>query len=195
MVTLTVAGVTIVSLGVALAPAVSTGIEIVVATMLIALGVLRIRDTMRGLGGAAPEHLVADHDHDGRELLHSHVQGHDGEVHHHPHVHPSRSLLRGFGPSRARLAVRAVTVGAVHGMAGTAAMSLLVLATLRTVASALAYLAVFGLGTIAGMTVLTAMMAFPFSVALRLRRAHAVIGLGAGAGSIAFGLIYVLKLL
>ncbi len=194
MATLTVAGVLLVSLDVTLAPAVVTGLELAVAAMLIALGALRLRDAARGLDTVAPEHLAADHDHDGREVVHSHAHGHGDHVHHHPHVHPSRSLLAAFGLGRVRLAARALTVGAVHGMAGSAAVSLLVLATLRTPASAFAYLAVFGLGTIAGMTALTAVMAFPLSWALRVRRAHSLLGVGAGAGSIALGLIYAIRL-
>ena len=195
MATLTVAGVLLVSLDITLAPAVATGLELAVAAMLIVLGALRLRDAARGIDAVAPGHLAADHDHDGREVVHSHPHGHGDHVHHHPHVHPSKSLLAALGLSRPRLAARAVVVGAVHGMAGSAAVSLLVLATLRTPASALAYLAVFGLGTIAGMTVLTAAMAFPVSMALRLRRARSLLAAGAGAGSIAFGVLYALRVL
>jgi uncharacterized protein YebE (UPF0316 family) len=69
-------------------------------------------------------------------------------------------------------------------------VSLLVLATLHTTARAVAYLVVFGVGTIAGMTALTAAMAYPVSLALRLERARSVLAVGAGLGSIAFGLVY-----
>ncbi|HEV8585978.1 MAG TPA: high-affinity nickel-transport family protein [Methylomirabilota bacterium] len=173
MTTLTLAGVVIVALNMKLAPVIGTGLELVVAAMLILLGGLRLRDAFR-----AP---IADHDHGAMETVHRHP---------HPHVHPSRRLLAAFGHGRAALATRAVGVGAVHGMAGSAAVSLLVLATLHSTASAVAYLLVFGLGTIAGMTALTAAMAYPLVLALRLRRARAALTVGAGLGSIAFGVVY-----
>jgi nickel/cobalt exporter len=78
-------------------------------------------------------------------------------------------------------------------MAGSAAVSLLVLATLRSVGGAVLYLAIFGLGTIIGMTALTAAMAYPVALALRLRRARRVLALGAGLGSIAFGITYAIR--
>ena len=90
---------------------------------------------------------------------------------------------------------RALFVGAVHGMAGSAAVSLLVLATLRSAWGAALYLAIFGLGTILGMTALTAAMAFPVSLALRVRRARRLLAFGAGVGSIAFGLVYAIRVL
>jgi hypothetical protein len=80
-------------------------------------------------------------------------------------------------------------------MAGSAAVSLLVLATLRSAWSAVLYLGVFGLGTILGMTALTAAMAFPVSLALRLRRTRRLVALGAGVGSIAFGIVYAIRVL
>jgi nickel/cobalt exporter len=83
----------------------------------------------------------------------------------------------------------------VHGMAGTAAVSLLVMTTMRTVAGAALYLAVFGVGTIAGMTALTAAMAYPVALTSRFRRARAVLAVGAGVASIAFGIVYAARAL
>ena len=175
MATLTLAGALVFALNVKIAPAVGTGLELAVAAMLVLLGLLRLRDAFRA--------RMADHDHGGAGALHRH--GHEA-----PHVHPSPRLLAVFGRDRAALAARALGVGAVHGMAGSAAVSLLVLATLHTTAAAVGYLVVFGVGTIAGMTALTAAMAYPVSLALRLVRARTVLAVGAGLGSIAFGLVY-----
>ena len=69
------------------------------------------------------------------------------------------------------------------------------LATLRSTASAVIYLIIFGLGTIIGMTLLTAVMAYPVSMALRYRRARQALALCAGVGSIAFGLVYGYRLI
>lgn len=112
----------------------------------------------------------------------------------HPHVHPSRRFLAAWRIGGRALGTRAMLVGMIHGLAGSAAISLLVLATLHSVWSAALYLVIFGAGTIVGMTMLTVVMAYPVSLTLRLRRARRVLAVGTGAGSIAFGVVYALRL-
>jgi len=104
---------------------------------------------------------------------HSHEHGHEGEHGHHPpfgppkpeaHIHPhghprglawlERAALEAGGPQM----LRAFAVGIVHGLAGSAAVALLVLASIPSAAGGLAYLLVFGAGTLAGMMVLSAAM-------------------------------------
>lgn len=190
MATLTLAGALIVGFKLTLAARVASGLELVVAAMLILLGALRLRDAMRGFDTVTPSHLAADHEHGHLEAVHSHPHVHGDHVHAHPHVHPSLSLLAALGAPRGRLPLRALLVGAVHGMAGSAAASLLVLATLGSTAGAVAYLGVFGVGTILGMTLLTAAMAYPVSLALRFGHARRALAVCAGLGSIAFGIAY-----
>ena len=196
MTTLTIVGAIIIGLKLTISPAVGGGLELLVAAMLIVLGVLRLRDALRGLETVPPGHLVADHDHGGGAgVVHSHPHAHDSEhTHEHAHVHPSRWLAR-LGWRGGWPAGRALVVGAIHGLAGSAAVSLLVLATLRSTVSAFVYLLIFGIGTILGMTLLTAVMAFPVSMALRYRRARQALALCAGIGSIAFGLVYGYRLI
>jgi hypothetical protein len=80
-------------------------------------------------------------------------------------------------------------VGVVHGLAGSAGVTLLVLATIRQPVWAVAYLALFGLGTVAGMAIVTAMLAAPARYAgVRIVRFQRGIRLAAGAVSLAFGL-------
>jgi high-affinity nickel-transport protein len=191
--TLGTAGAVIIAFGLAPAPGFATGLELAVAAMLVILGILRLRDAARGLESVPPEHLKAAHDHGRAEVVHSHAHGHGVATHLHPHVHPSRRLLAAWRGGR--LPTRALLVGAVHGIAGSAAVSLLVLATLRSVWSAVLYLGIFGLGTIVGMTALTAAMAFPLSLAIRLRRTRRILAVAAGLGSIAFGIVYALRVL
>jgi hypothetical protein len=190
MATFTLAGAVIVAFRLTLGAGLASGLELLVAAMLILLGVLRLRDAARGLDTVPSTHLAADHEHGHLEAVHSHPHVHGDHVHAHPHVHPSRSLLRALGAQPGRLPLRALLVGAVHGMAGSAAASLLVLATLGSIAGAVAYLVVFGLGTILGMTLLTAAMAYPVSRALRFRHARRALAVCAGLGSIAFGVAY-----
>ena len=58
-------------------------------------------------------------------------------------------------------------VGVVHGLAGSAAVALLVLTTIRSPQWAMAYLLVFGLGTVLGMVLVTTLMAVPFAYSQR----------------------------
>jgi len=78
-------------------------------------------------------------------------------------------------------------IGIVHGMAGSAAVALLVLATIRDPRWAVAYLLVFGVVTIAGMMVITMSIASTFHLARgkkvflqRLAMASGVLSLGFG---------------
>ena len=191
MTTLTIVGALIIGLKLTITPAVGSGLELVVAAMLILLGALRLRDAVRSISSVPAGHLVADHEHGSDAgVVHSHPHVHGAEhAHEHAHVHPSK-LLSALGWRSGWPAGRAAVVGAVHGLAGSAAVSLLVLASLRSTASAVAYLLIFGIGTIIGMTVLTAVMAYPVSLALRFRRARQALAFCAGIGSIAFGLVY-----
>ena len=60
---------------------------------------------------------------------------------------------------------RAFIVGLIHGLAGSAAVALLVLATVRDPVWACAYLLIFGLGTVAGMALITTSFATPLAAA------------------------------
>ena len=71
------------------------------------------------------------------------------------------------GSESSRVPLRPLFVGIVHGLAGSAAIALLVLATIQSVAQALLYLAVFGVGTIAGMALLTCLVVVPVAAASR----------------------------
>jgi high-affinity nickel-transport protein len=80
-------------------------------------------------------------------------------------------------------------IGVVHGLAGSAAIALLVLSTLRDPLWALLYLGLFGLGTVAGMMLLTTAISFPIAAAARRFGAlERWLGSVTGALSVAFGL-------
>ena len=185
-VTLAIAGTLVVAVNAGVPTRLATGLELLVAAMLITLGVLRLRDATRGILRVAPERRMADHHHGGRPTVHAH--------HGEPHLHPSTTLLAAWRDEKRRIGLRALLVGAVHGMAGTAALALLVLATLHTVAAALLYLVVFGLGTIMGMTALTAAMAYPVARLASLRRMREAMAVASGVAAIVFGCWYAARL-
>ena len=83
----------------------------------------------------------------------------------------------------------------MHGLAGSAAVALLVLGTIRDPCWAVGYLLVFGGGTIAGMLLVTTAMAMPFAyTAHRFERVHQGLGLAAGMLSFAFGIFVVYRI-
>ena len=84
---------------------------------------------------------------------------------------------------------RPIAVGFVHGLAGSAFVALLVLAAIPGWLSQLVYLALFGLGTIAGMAAITGGIAFPVAVGAEgFSRVRHGLRLVSGVASIAFGL-------
>lgn len=83
---------------------------------------------------------------------------------------------------------RPVLVGVVHGLAGSAAVSLLVLTLIDSAALAMAYLVIFGVGTIVGMMLMTLAIAVPSLFAMnRMASAGRYLRVASGALSIAFG--------
>ena len=85
---------------------------------------------------------------------------------------------------------RPLIVGMVHGMAGSAAVALLVLATVRDTVWALAYLTLFGLGTVLGMVIVTGLIAVPASLAMsRVRNARRWLTLASGVASVVLGIM------
>jgi high-affinity nickel-transport protein len=94
--------------------------------------------------------------------------------------------------ARTRHPLRPLGIGVVHGMAGSAAVALLVLASIHDPISGLAYLGVFGLGTIAGMLLITSALAVPvLVVSRRFERLRGAFGTVAGLGSFAFGVFLI----
>jgi high-affinity nickel-transport protein len=94
---------------------------------------------------------------------------------------------RAFSPPP-RIGLRPLLVGVVHGLAGSAAVTLLVLATIHDQRWALFYLGVFGIGTIAGMMTLTTALGLPFAYAVRrFARLQAWLAASTGLASVAFG--------
>jgi high-affinity nickel-transport protein len=101
------------------------------------------------------------------------------------HPHPARVHADG---ATLRSSRRAFTVGVAHGLGGSAAVALLALAAMPSTAAALAYLAVFGAGTIGGMVALSLALGLPLQAASRRPAVSRLVLAGSGALSIAVGL-------
>ena len=167
--------------------------ELSVACMLIVLGVANIASFLRSMP-AVPS-LEAD---EIANTVHSHAHLHGDLVHSHPHSHgvPSREhaplaqLDNVFGKVGIYPYIRPLAVGIVHGLAGSAAVTLLVLTTIRNTHWALAYLLVFGVGTIAGMMLITLSIASTFKVMAGKRQSVSRrLAMASGLLSLGFGLV------
>jgi high-affinity nickel-transport protein len=145
-------------------------------------------------------------------LVPSHAHGHGFGAHRHPHFHPDSSEQHGAEqlalnhehslPAGAlssfairRPLLRSFGVGLVHGLAGSAAIALLVLSAIPQPLWATLYLAIFCLGTIVGMGLITTAIATPFAVAAqRMSWMHQGLITGSGLLSFGFGLFLAYQL-
>jgi hypothetical protein len=192
--TILVVGAAIILFGIVIPSRVGLALEFSVALMLILLGVLNLTGTMKWishkLSPAHPEkHETHSHVHFHGPHLHAHSHTHEGGIQHHAkEIDPPHWLRRPFVRLGWFHSLRPLLVGIVHGLAGSAAVALLVLGTIRSPRWAIFYLLLFGLGTIAGMMLLTLAFAVPVTLAGN-RFAWISSGMitGTGALSLAFG--------
>ena len=191
-VTIVVVGAAIIFFDLVIPPRVGLTMELSVALMLVLLGILNLTGLLRqvqdALGGSAAHH---SHPHAHNDYyVHAHDHRHDPEDHgHREQDTPTGRLDRRFGRLGLYRLLRPLIVGVVHGLAGSAAVALLVLATIRNPLWATAYLAVFGVGTIAGMMLITGAMAVPLAYSTRrFEQAGPLLARASGVLSLAFGL-------
>ncbi|HZS37029.1 MAG TPA: urease accessory protein [Polyangia bacterium] len=176
-VALLVVGMILAMLQTTLPARLATVFEAAVAVMLIALGVRAIARAYRGRAHAH------DHAHD-----HAHPHAHD-----HSHaaanlkLNPNASASADAKRSRWRGGARPLALGVVHGLAGSGALTALVLASLPSLASRLVYIALFGIGSVAGMALLSGLAGFPLQLLGKNPHAARWLGTLTGGFSTAFG--------
>lgn len=133
-----------------------------------------------------------------KKKVHQHSHGHEEEDHLHFHSHAQAQEERqpeslehhnAAGVGKPFLRKKSYVVGLVHGVAGSAALTLLVLASIESPWAGLVYILLFGLGSILSMGVMTIFISFPFVYsANRLPNLNRIIQFGVGTLSILFGL-------
>jgi ABC-type nickel/cobalt efflux system permease component RcnA len=151
-------------------------LEIIVSVMLVGLGVYAIRSARAGFRLHAHKHTHEDAvAHGKKEHVHLHVHRPHAEAVH-QHAHPLRFGLRPYA------------IGLVHGVAGSGGLALLVMATAKSTAEGLLYMAALALGAFVGMGILSGLMTLPLS-ALRARyeTLHLRFQYLSGICSVAFG--------
>jgi cytochrome c biogenesis protein CcdA len=149
-------------------------LELAVGAMLVVLGIDVFRRLRRD---RVHFHL---HRHGGEVLhIHAHSHAHDTAPHdpaHHRHAHHERFPLR------------ALFVGMMHGLAGTAALILLTVGAAPSAALGIAQIAAFGVGSVAGMAALSVAIALPLRISARfLTRVHHALHAAAGAATLGLG--------
>ena len=199
-VTIFVVGAGIILFNLVIPVRVGLSMEFSVAVMLIILGLANVAGFLRSMPDRSmPAGSIRAHDE--AEVIHSHSHSHGDYVHSHPHTHlpesrphapdhtPLTWLDRSFGRIGLYQYLRPFVVGVVHGLAGSAAAALLVLATIRNVHWAIAYLLIFGVGTIAGMMLITMSLAYAFTMVVKGRQKFSRrLAFASGLLSLGFGL-------
>ena len=180
-----IVGVLIIGFNVVIPPPVGLAMEFAVALMLIGLGILNLTGGLRSLTERltppAPMHSH-DHAHAGSDAAHAHLHGHGSDER-----LAGGGVVATFGWYQL---VRPVAVGMVHGLAGSAAVALLVLATIQDTGTALAYLVIFCIGVAAGMAILTTVIGLPFMLSsTKSVQINRWLTIGSGVLSLAFGLL------
>jgi sulfite exporter TauE/SafE len=197
-ITIFLVGAAIILLGLKIPQRLGLTMELSVGLMLILLGILNLSGILRWLTekwtpSQKPAH---SHTHVHGDFIHSHSHGHTPETHGHAEdATPVSWMDRTFGKLGLYNVLRPLAVGLVHGLAGSAFVAYLVLGTIRNPFAAVAYLLVFGIGTIAGMVLLTAVIAMPFKFShSRFTRLNRGLGMASGAISLCFGLFIVYQM-
>jgi len=157
--------------------------EFVVAIVLILLGVSSITGLTQSIMQKISKVHTHAHHHD-REPVHTHSHS-DMSGSTHPHVRES------LAATRMTSFIRPLAVGIIHGLAGSAAITLLILGSITDERMALIYLGIFGLGTVIGMVLITTALGIPIIAGGKKfeRFGHAATRI-AGYLSIGYGLYF-----
>ena len=182
-VTIFLVGCLIILCGIAIPPRIGLSMEFCVALMLILLGVLNLTGVMQKVAAR----------------LTPSQPGSPSLVSSNPPPAPAPGdpgwLRRSFTHYGAYQFLRPLGIGLVHGLAGSAAVSLLVLSTIHNAMWAVGYLVIFGAGTMLGMMAVTAAMSLPLVYAGdRLPLLSRYLRLASGLVSLCFGMFLVYRL-
>jgi ABC-type nickel/cobalt efflux system permease component RcnA len=178
-ISLLVVGVIVLVFRSAIPVTIANWLEFGVALMIIGLGLFALRRVLRRPSSV---HLH-EHSHDGQSHVHIHF--------HEPETQHSRRQSSVHTHALSSIGIKPVLVGTMHGLAGSGALTLLILTQIKSPWLGLAYLAIFGLGSMIGMLLMSGLIGLPFALTSRsLSGFHHRLQFAAAVLSIAFGLWY-----
>ena len=166
---LVVVGIVLLVVGASLPAQVAAAFECAVSVMLVVLGIRSIAQAARSAGP------VRAHRHGPLHHTHTHAA---------PHIHVAGRVL----------AWRPLLVGLVHGLAGSGALTALVFAELPTTALRIAYLALFGAGSVAGMAIASGVAGASLRAVAHRPGTRRGLGLATGVVSIVVGVLWAIPL-
>lgn len=127
-----------------------------------------------GLRSILQSKRIHEHEHTHGDQAHSHLHSS-----HHPHRHHHRSFL----------------IGSLHGLAGSGALMLLVLATIKNIQQGIFYILIFGFGSIVGMTIMSFIVGLPFIFSSnKFNNVEKWLRIGAGLLSLLFGIYMIYEI-
>jgi ABC-type nickel/cobalt efflux system permease component RcnA len=179
-ITIFAVGAAIILFGVEIPPRLGLSMEFCVAIMLVLLGILNLTGVMQKIATyfTPPKSLLAA---DSAAAYQSNIS--------------SPSTAERLAPLGLYQWIRPLVIGLVHGLAGSAAVALLVLSTIHDPVWATAYLLIFGAGTMIGMMVMTSAIAVPLAFAAdRFTKLGRYFGVASGMASLCFGSFLVYQL-
>ena len=183
-ITIFVVGTAIILFSVAIPPRIGLSMEFSVSLMLIFLGILNLTGIIQWMNERfTPTNPAVN--------LHTIENG--AAIARNEIAEPNSDRRIGFaGRIRGEIGLfqvlRPLVIGVVHGLAGSAAIALLVLTTIHNTWWALVYLLVFGIGTIAGMMLITTAIAVPIAyTGSRFNGLSKLLATGSGLLSVGFG--------
>lgn len=188
-------GLAVIVLGFTIPDRVALMLEFTVAMMIMLLGIQVLLHLRKG------------------GSIHVHAHKHGGHIHVHPHFHPATERrdhqptahAEHFAMPMRRLRQRwmhylisgkkSLLVGMMHGLAGSGAVMLLVLTSISSTSAQLFYLALFGVGSVIGMLVMSTLIGLPFALSARKsERLNLIVRGCSGVVSVGFGLFLALKI-
>lgn len=189
--TIFVVGTMIILFQVTIPLRVGLSMEFAVAAMLILLGILNLTGTLRQLQERFLPNSLGQ-----RAATSSQTNSLDAPKRSAPLPYPEAGIAildEGFAGMFQTMGpytlFRPLIIGIVHGLAGSAAVAILVMATIHDPWWAIAYLLVFGIGTVAGMILITTVIAMPFTLTgTRFSGLSRGMGIASGLISVGFGL-------
>lgn len=172
--TILVVGMAILTLKLTIPDKLALSMEFIVGAMLVLLGGMVLREVIIN-----------------RIHMHSHTHG--NESHLHLHAHKEEKLHKHQHEIKPEF--KSLLIGMVHGLAGSAAIILLVLTTAPSISSGLFYIIIFGVGSIIGMMLISTLISLPFIMTARkFENMNQKIRTGAGLVSIGLGIAIMLEI-